>query len=44
MRFGRTVLICTAVWCAAISLLHHGLIQEERQAGRSFRIGFLPVT
>jgi hypothetical protein len=44
MRFGRTVLICTALWCAGISLLHHGLNREEHAAGRSFRIGFLPVT
>jgi hypothetical protein len=44
MRFGSTILIGIIVWCAGISMLHHFLNREERREGRSFRVGFLPVT
>jgi len=44
MRFGSTVLIGTVIWCAVITLLHHRLNWEEPREGRSFRVGFLPVT
>jgi hypothetical protein len=44
MRFRSTVLIGIVVWCAVISLLYHCLNREERREGRSFRVGFLPVT
>jgi hypothetical protein len=44
MRFGRTVLIGTALWCAVISVLNYQLNREERREGRNFRVGFLPVT
>jgi hypothetical protein len=48
MTFGRTVLIGTIVWVAAITLLHAALnwriFDSKPSESRKFRIGYLPVT
>jgi hypothetical protein len=44
MKFGSTVLVGVIAWCAAISVLHHYVNCEEHREGRTFRVGFLPVT
>jgi hypothetical protein len=51
MTFARTLLLGTAAWVSAITLLHAGLnlgVFDERHEGNSarekFRVGYLPVT
>ena len=50
MKFGRTILIVTAVWLAVITALHGGLnlrwFAKENAGGgqKTFGVGFLPVT
>jgi hypothetical protein len=51
MTFGRTVLIATLLWVAAITFLHAtfnwGIFEPapvHREARQKFKVGFLPVT
>jgi NitT/TauT family transport system substrate-binding protein len=48
MSLKKTVGLSALVWVAAISLLHAGLnldlFRKEQKSGRTFKVGFLPVT
>jgi hypothetical protein len=51
MTFGRTVLLASLLWTAAITFLHAtlnwGLFEPapvNREARAKFKVGFLPVT
>jgi hypothetical protein len=51
MTFGRTVLLGTFLWVAAITALHGGLnwglfdpAPEHSESRAKFKVGFLPVT
>jgi len=48
MSFRRTVLLGSLGWLVLISGLHAwlnmGLFREKPQAGKTFKVGFIPVT
>jgi hypothetical protein len=48
MSLGRRVAVCAALWIAFIGGLHGwlnlDLFRPRGEAGKPFRVGFLPVT
>jgi len=48
MSLKKTLVLSSLCWLVAISALHAwlniGLFRERPQAGKTFKVGFLPVT